>query len=751
MKWRKILAAGMGLVLAAGLMSGCGDQKKETGSGKKDDQEKAMGRYVEEDLKPPVQDGETPLGAYKKDGILHLYTSGASQDSGTKYYSYQYQDGQWSEAQEDAGLTAMGSDFFLNYLGYGQDGSVYAMGTPTNPTEAMPYGGHIFKNTQDSDTWEDVTPENLTKADENGYAANVTDVDALADGSLCVANGSTGQAEIYKDGEKVFSADMEPMMSNFQNTIGTSQNRLAVTAKDGKSITFYNTDDYSETGSAALTKKGESFNLAPGADGTWYCLTEGGIVRFQETGNLMETLLDGSYGKMGATGISVVSFFSGDDDEFYALYNEYDKGGLFMARYTYNKDMPVSADNTLTVYGLKENKTVQQAISLFQTQNPDVRVDYSYAVGEYEKPSSDDIRNLNTELLGGNGADVLILDSLPVDSYIEKGVLADISSLKEELVEDGGMLENVAAAMERDGKVYGLPARMGLPVMASKDDSGKVLESIEALTSYLGENPEAQVLGDTVHTNAAETLLAVMYEELVKEDGSIDEEKMAEFIDDYLQICKNMDTQSLEEAYGYDPGDTEDRNIYFSAGYFTGYEDGNVTLCELQGYSSMMYPVYSIKKAGIEPKAVKNYYVPYTIAGINASTKQQETAELFIKALMSDDVQGSETWDGFPVTESAFNNMIAYADTDAAQKDKVSSSYKDPKTGEDVMDEYGNADGQSVQTYLDLIRTLDAPFVPNQTLFDTVLEEMEKCYEGTETSAEAAKAIVQKMDTYLSE
>ena len=32
MKWRKILAAGMGLVLAAGLMSGCGDQKKETGS-----------------------------------------------------------------------------------------------------------------------------------------------------------------------------------------------------------------------------------------------------------------------------------------------------------------------------------------------------------------------------------------------------------------------------------------------------------------------------------------------------------------------------------------------------------------------------------------------------------------------------------------------------------------------------------------------------------------------------------------------
>ena len=36
MKWRKILAAGMGLVMAAGLMSGCGGQTKEADNNKKD-------------------------------------------------------------------------------------------------------------------------------------------------------------------------------------------------------------------------------------------------------------------------------------------------------------------------------------------------------------------------------------------------------------------------------------------------------------------------------------------------------------------------------------------------------------------------------------------------------------------------------------------------------------------------------------------------------------------------------------------
>ena len=52
-----------------------------------------MGRYVEEDLKPPVQDGETPVGAYEKDGTLWLYTSSGNAETGMKYYFYQYQDG----------------------------------------------------------------------------------------------------------------------------------------------------------------------------------------------------------------------------------------------------------------------------------------------------------------------------------------------------------------------------------------------------------------------------------------------------------------------------------------------------------------------------------------------------------------------------------------------------------------------------------------------------------------------------------
>ena len=53
----------------------------------------------------------------------------------------------------------------------------------------------------------------------------------------------------------------------------------------------------------------------------------------------------------------------------------------------------------------------------------------------------DDIRTLNTELLGGNGADVLLLDGLSAESYIEKGILADLTDLADELTAQETYLE----------------------------------------------------------------------------------------------------------------------------------------------------------------------------------------------------------------------------------------------------------------------------------------------------------------------
>ena len=55
---------------------------------------------------------------------------------------------------------------------------------------------------------------------------------------------------------------------------------------------------------------------------------------------------------------------------------------------------------------------------MFQLEHPDVRVELiDGQITSGSTTVSDTIRALNTELLGGNGADLLVLDGLPAESY----------------------------------------------------------------------------------------------------------------------------------------------------------------------------------------------------------------------------------------------------------------------------------------------------------------------------------------------
>ena len=47
-------------------------------------------------------------------------------------------------------------------------------------------------------------------------------------------------------------------------------------------------------------------------------------------------------------------------------------------------------------------------------------------VEESTATRSEIIRALNAKLFAGDGADILLLDGLPADSYVEKGVLYDM-------------------------------------------------------------------------------------------------------------------------------------------------------------------------------------------------------------------------------------------------------------------------------------------------------------------------------------
>ena len=53
------------------------------------------------------------------------------------------------------------------------------------------------------------------------------------------------------------------------------------------------------------------------------------------------------------------------------------------------------------------------------------------------------LKTLNADIMAGKGPDILVLDGLPIASYMEKGLLADLSDVLDELKAGDGCFENM--------------------------------------------------------------------------------------------------------------------------------------------------------------------------------------------------------------------------------------------------------------------------------------------------------------------
>ena len=85
-------------------------------------------------------------------------------------------------------------------------------------------------------------------------------------------------------------------------------------------------------------------------------------------------------------------------------------------------------DKELTVYALEDSSEIRQVISAFQKEHDDIYVDLNIGCSGDDTVTVDDaLRTLNSDIMAGEGPDVIILDGMPVDNYIDKGLLTDIS------------------------------------------------------------------------------------------------------------------------------------------------------------------------------------------------------------------------------------------------------------------------------------------------------------------------------------
>ena len=205
---------------------------------------------------------------------------------------------------------------------------------------------------------------------------------------------------------------------------------------------------------------------------------------------------------------------------------------------------------TLKIYTLTENQDIMQIVMLFQQEHPEINVDIQVGIEEEASLTRTDvIKQLNTELLAGEGPDVMIMDGLSVDQYVNMGLLLPIEL---EIPEEQYFLQ-VLKTYQRENKLYAVPAGFWLYALQSRSGFSAENISLSDVSRWAVSNAgEAELdgyeytYGYNPHSQYTQFLYDIYGNDMVK-DGLADREVLEEYMRICAELAEAADSASVEE------------------------------------------------------------------------------------------------------------------------------------------------------------------------------------------------------------
>lgn len=515
-------------------------------------------------------------------------------------------------------------------------------------------------------------------------------------------------------------------------------------------------------GSVSYTGGGYPLTVFGGTDEVIYIACVDGLYRHALGGSTVEQVIDGALSTFG------------DGEAIY--FGREQEGGEFLVqfsgtlvRYRFDETIPAMPDKEIKIYSLEENRSVRAAVTSFKKEHTDMYVRYEVGLdGEGGMTREDAVKKLNTRILSGEGPDVIILDGLPADSYIEKGMLADISGILGNISSGEELFPNLVKSFrQEDGAVYGMPLCVRVPLLVGDLDRIDRIEDLEDFAEEMERLREEYPEGGLLGIYDAETLLnlfgMVSCPVWIDETGEIDEEALKEFLTQTKRIydaelsgavpeeVEALRAEDVElESYGVDPVKNKmevcNNVLDIRRGYAKlacGYVDG-VMLC-LDNVTSVIgleenmgYKVFSGQE--------QNVFVPEVMVGISANSGQKETAEAFVRKMFSAETQKS-MYDGFPVNEAAFAGRFAVMQ--AGSSNGSMTFTRNDGTEEEL--ELLWPDKEQQRVFAELVQGLETPAESREWLNELVYEAGVRVLEENESVENAVDEIEQRAAIYLAE
>lgn len=352
---------------------------------------------------------------------------------------------------------------------------------------------------------------------------------------------------------------------------------------------------------------------------------------------------------------SLFSLIEINDKEFWALHADENTGLNVPAKFTKVEPEEIKDKKQITLAMVYTDWRVRQQVIEFNKANEDYRisiVDYNSLYGS-ESDYKAAYNRLNTDIVSGKVPDLLLVDgSLPIDSYVNKGLFEDLKSYieKDEEFKLDQFMPNIIEAFSVDDKLYTLVPSYTIQSLAAKtaDVGSERGWTIQEAMDVMGSKPDGiQFIANVNREEMMRNCMSMAGNQFIDwEKGTCNFnsdsfEKMMEFL---KMFPEEVDASTFTDEYwmNYDSMWREDKVLTYMASLGSFRDYNNIE----KGTFGEKITLIGFPSANEDGSVI----VPDLQFAMSAKSGCKEGAWEFLRTFLTDEYQTENVTYSFPIS-----------------------------------------------------------------------------------------------------
>ena len=344
-----------------------------------------------------------------------------------------------------------------------------------------------------------------------------------------------------------------------------------------------------------------------------------------------------------------------NEKQFYAIHDDMYSGMSTLAKFTKVEPEEIKDKQQITLAMVYTDWRVRQAVINFNKTNEEYRIsiiDYNSLYG-----SSTDYKagynKLNTDIVSGKVPDLLVLDnSLPVDSYINKGLFEDLKPYieKDEEFKLDQFMPNIVEAFSVDGKLYTLvPSYTIQTLVAKASDVGNergwtIQEAMDIMASKPQEMQFANTITREGMLNSCMSMAGSQFIDWEKGNCNFNSDAFIQMLDFLKMFPEEIDDSTFTDEYwmNYDSMWREGKVLTYQVG-IGSFRDYNNLEKGTFGEDITMIGFPSADEDG-------SVITPDLQFAMSAKSGCKDGAWAFLRTFLTDEYQTQNVTYSFPIS-----------------------------------------------------------------------------------------------------